>query len=214
MTYVRVSASCQVPKYKCLNNVNDAQQTMQDANNSAFGDSQRDSSFGAAAGSQTTTAKPFSQIVSESRERPAVETLNEARNTVSTQTVAAGSAVAAAASAAGATVANKVQGAQSGATAIPAEKDDESAVVSALRKQLASAQAEIESLKMQLKDGNGLRQRTGGIAKPAQDPSQQLAQSLKAAQNPGVPIEMVAAIVFGTFVFTWYVLYTSKCAVL
>ena len=126
----------------------------------------------------------------------------------------AGTSLAASAQSAGHVVQEKAQGLTNGYTGssgMSNARGDDTAVVTALRKELTAAEAEIDRLKMQLKDSNsGLRQRsaaTSGSGTTRADvaalPSQKQVQ--------GVPVQVTAGLCFGIFLFTWSV--PSICAV-
>jgi hypothetical protein len=98
--------------------------------------------------------------------------------------------------------------ASGGATGTPASAASES---SDLRKELSEARADIERLKLLVQEKDeGLRQRNTAAAKsPARQPS----SSAPIQQQPveGVPLQIVAAIAFGVFVFTWSVSHPVSC---
>ena len=147
--------------------------------------------------------KPISQIASEAPNKPVMDTLKEA-----------GTSLAASAQSAGQVVQEKAQGLTNGYTGssgISGARGDDTAVVTALRKELTAAEAEIDRLKMQLKDSNsGLRQRSAATSGPGTTRAD-VAALPSQKQVQGVPVQVTAGLCFGIFLFTWSV--PSICAV-
>jgi len=166
--------------------------------------------------STSSDTKPISQIAQEASSKPVMETLREAGNTIAAQAsnvsativpaaTSAGSTIAASAASAGSAIAEKTGYSGSTASSIP-HKDD-GPVVAALRKQLSAVEGERESLKVQLKeakDANVLRQRNVGSASAASSSARTNVASLPSqVQTEGVPVQVVAGLCFGIFIFTW-----------
>lgn len=70
-----------------------------------------------------------------------------------------------------------------------------------LRKELSEARAEIERLETQLKGQGELRQRTTGGS--STDTKPVIGRDVGLNADAGVPVQIVAGIAFGVFVFTW-----------
>jgi hypothetical protein len=136
-------------------------------------------------------AKPLIQIAKEVGTKPLAESAKEASASIAVQGAAAGSAVVGAASA----LSSKAQSTFATAPSSTVAPSGDAAV---LQRQLADAQKEITRLQGQLK-AHEVRSGTTG------DSSVLLAQQISQAGQEGVPVQMVAMICFGVFVFTWSV---------
>lgn len=82
-----------------------------------------------------------------------------------------------------------------------------------LQSELATARAEIEKLKASLreKESEGLRQRNVGSS--GESRSSAVGSQVATVKQEGIPAQMVAALCFGVFLFTWCVLpFSSKRA--
>lgn len=84
----------------------------------------------------------------------------------------------------------------------PAARDLSTGDGASLRKELSEARSEIERLKAQLKGQGELRQRTTG---GSTDTKAVIGHDVGVKGDAGVPLQVVAGIAFGVFVFTWCV---------
>jgi len=150
--------------------------------------------------SSQSDAKPIAQIVSEAPNKPVVETLKEAGASIVATGAAVGTTIQETAST-GLAKTGLTNGLSTSTLSSP--REDDSAVVSALRKQLTVAEAEITRLKTLSKDNSGgLRQRNVGSTTSSTSATASLPSQ---TQVDGVPVQIVAGLCFGIFVFTWWV---------